>query len=129
MSANWENLNVAFQHFRAYIKRKRNPDRLSVVDLLHTRNFKAGRSSIVEREDRIDVRLQPYSKILREIRTKFGNRKLGSLNREELETSKDAAQRSSSWLATKGRVPGSKGSALRTLPASFAPISPSLHRS
>jgi hypothetical protein len=79
----WENLNIAFENFRAYIARKSEPSALTLVDLLHASNFKGGNASITDPEDQVNSRLQHYAAILDEIQKEFGSRRLGDLNEHE----------------------------------------------
>ncbi|GEM_PF-5843295 len=54
----WDNLNIAFENFRLYVTQgKRDPDVLTLIDLLHVSNFKGGYASIIDREAQVNERL------------------------------------------------------------------------
>lgn len=125
----WKNLNIAFESFRAHIKRKQNPDHLSLVDLLHTSNFKGGNSSITSDEASTEVLLRPYSKLITQIRGQFGDRQLGSLNRNKLDKFKDAAQQFVELSINQPKIKGFGPSyASGLLCAHFPELAPVLDR-
>jgi hypothetical protein len=89
----WDNLDIAFSNFRAYIQRKKEPDSLSFVDLLYVSNFKGGNASITDPEAQVNQRLLCYSVIMKIIRKKFGSKKLGDLTIEEKSQLKKLTQK------------------------------------
>lgn len=90
----WDDLNIAFENFRLYVTQgKRDPDVLTLTDLLHVSNFKGGNASITDREALVNERLLVYADVLRSIRQKIGNKSLGELTEEEKAWFKDKAQK------------------------------------
>jgi hypothetical protein len=89
----WTNLDIAFENFRSYVRRKSDPDALTLIDLLHVSNFKGGNASITDPEAQVNERLLVYADVLRNIRQKIGNKSLGELTEEEKAWFKDKAQK------------------------------------
>jgi hypothetical protein len=73
----WKKFNIAFLNFQAYIASKppHNKFNLSIIDLLHTSNFKGGNGSIIEKESELSEKLKIYSKTLKEIDILIGTKK------------------------------------------------------
>lgn len=88
----WDKANVSYKNYLHYIGRKTDKFELSLIDLLFVGNFKGGNASIHEEEPKVDSNLKKYSKRLRDIYNKFGDRPLRDLSNEELESLKKKAK-------------------------------------
>lgn len=81
----WNDLDVAWRAYQAFLNRKTERHQLDYIDLLFVRNFKAGNASIVDGETAVNNALISYSDELREIERRFGDRKLSELDPQDLD--------------------------------------------
>lgn len=82
-------LNVAMSHFQAHIGSKNDRCSLSIVDLLHVRNFKGRNASITEPVLALPGKLQHYESVLKEIEKSFYGKTLAELSEEQIEELKN----------------------------------------
>ena len=83
-STRWEKADISYQNYTAYLRRKRLPYDLSLIDLLFVSNFKGGNASIQESESSINQKLKKYSDDIQKIADRFGKRNLRDLNEIDL---------------------------------------------
>jgi hypothetical protein len=87
----WDLLDQAREHLLDYIGRKTDKHALSIEDLVHVRNFKAGNGSITEPKATLPGKLPAYSNILQAIEQRVGTKALVELSTQDLTEVKDLA--------------------------------------
>ena len=91
-STRWKKSDVSYQNYVHYIKRKPKRFKLTLIDLLHIRNFKGGNASIHEKQNLANTKLKKYSEYLNIIHKVFSGKQLKNLSNKELELLKSKAR-------------------------------------
>lgn len=84
-STQWKKSSISYLNYQNYIGKKPNRFKLTLVDLLYVSNFKGGNATINESEKEIDIKLEPYSKILQSIDREFMDSKLANLDTKQID--------------------------------------------
>jgi len=80
----WDKSDISYVNYVKFISSKIDNFKLTFIDLLYVSNFKGGYATINEQEELIDEKLIAYGKLFEEINSKFNDRKLNSLDNNEV---------------------------------------------
>lgn len=81
----WNKSDLSFENHSLYVKTKKYKYELTFIDLLYVSNFKGGNSTINEKEDVVNGKLEQYSLIFQKIGKTFENTRLKDLSEEQIQ--------------------------------------------